>query len=70
MTANRQVSELTTPQLVAVAQCHELLKERGQSPVWHFNECGCCVSVHDDREEVHSGAVINQQGEVFWEKCQ
>lgn len=40
--------------------------EKLEDPVWHFNECGCCISVHE-RADNTKGYVINAQGEGFWE---
>jgi hypothetical protein len=34
-------------------------------PVWHFNECGCCVSLHE-REHPHAGYVIGSDGGCDW----
>lgn len=31
--------------------------------VWHFNECGCCISVHE-RGDGTSGYVIDRHGGV------
>jgi hypothetical protein len=59
---------MSDEQAIAVARCmRELVAER-LNPVWHFNTCGCCVTVHDDVKPVEYGYVINQRGEAFWEK--
>lgn len=34
-------------------------------PVWHFNECGCCVSVHA-RDTHWRGYIIGPDGGMDW----
>lgn len=56
----REVS-LPFAQAVAIAEaCRDFAE-----PVWHFNDCGCCVSVHDRREH-HRGYVIGPDGGADW----
>jgi hypothetical protein len=61
---------LTPLQLIAVDVCVRELRDKGQAPVWHWNACKCCVSVHDNvaTDDVHYGYIVNRRGERFWEK--
>lgn len=29
---------------------------------WHLNECGCCVCLHPDGDDKHSGWIIGEDG--------
>jgi hypothetical protein len=48
-------------QALAIAQCCQDFTD----PVWHFNECGCCVSVHE-RGDTGSGYIVGNDGTYDW----
>ena len=43
---------------------HRLARDM-RDPAWHFNECGCCVSLHE-RHDHHRGYVIGPDGGADW----
>jgi hypothetical protein len=58
---------MTVAQAITIASFIEAMKEKGLDPIWHFNLCGCCVSVHENvsGDKVTGGWVINRDGEAF-----
>jgi hypothetical protein len=56
-----RVVSMSEKQLLAL---HEHAPEFND-PVWHFNACGCCVSLHEN-ENPHAGYVIDGDGECDW----
>jgi hypothetical protein len=70
--AREAVERMTEIQAIRVADCARLFRERGREVVWHFNHCGCCVSVHDAADvggSVVEGYIVNRQGDATWERC-
>lgn len=59
-------SQQTAAQLVAVLDCMEMLIAQGKKPTWHPNECGCCVSVHEDVPHPDCGYLIGSDGDATW----
>lgn len=54
-------------QVAAMGDALRDLRARGAEPVtWHFNECGCCVSVHGGDG---AGWVIGQDGGADWHEA-
>jgi hypothetical protein len=70
VTAADDVNRMTELQALRVADCVRQLRAENVTPVWHFNHCGCCVSVHADVEHVEYGYIVNRHGEAFWERCE
>jgi hypothetical protein len=60
-TSTGEVVSMPEKQVLAL---HDHLSEF-TDPVWHFNECGCCVSVHEG-EHAHAGYVIGSDGGCDW----
>jgi hypothetical protein len=52
---------------VTVAQMFEVGRrfEEFTDPVWHVNQCGCCVVVHE-RGDSHRGYLIGADGGSDW----
>ena len=52
---------------VTVAQMFEVGRLFGQfdDPVWHTNECGCCVAVHE-RGDGSRGYLVGSDGVSEW----
>jgi hypothetical protein len=61
-TADGQKIELPVAQALAVAEALLEFKR----PVWHVNDCGCCVSVHENEKPVTGGYVIGRDGGADW----
>lgn len=57
---------ITWAQAQAIAVAIKELHGRGLVPTWHPNECGCCVSVHDDVEHPDAGWLIGRDGGSDW----
>ena len=38
----------------------------GVEPVWHDQECGCCVMVHQDMPHPPGGWLIGEDGSADW----
>ena len=36
-----------------------------EDPVWHLNDCGCCLSVHE-RDNHYEGFVVGPDGWADW----
>jgi hypothetical protein len=53
-------------QLMALHSIMEAMRADGLKPVWHPNECSCCISVHDNVEHPTGGYVIGPDGEYDW----
>jgi hypothetical protein len=53
--------KLPLVQAVALADLMEAFEE----PVWHFNDCGCCISLHEHANS-HEGFVIGPDGWADW----
>jgi len=53
--------EMTLPQaqVIRMGRALKELDDAGLHPVWHVNECGCCVSVHGTD---NAGWVIGDDG--------
>jgi hypothetical protein len=64
---DRTREDMTDAQLRTAALCARVLRLAGKAPVWHFNDCGCCVCVHEDVPRVHAGYIVNRSGDAFWE---
>jgi hypothetical protein len=52
---------VTVAQMFEVGRLCALLDD----PVWHSNECGCCVAVHE-RADSHRGYVVGADGGSDW----
>jgi len=54
--------DVTLPfeQFITLGKYLDQIRAEGKQPVWHPNDCGCCVSVHPEGE--HSGWVIGADG--------
>jgi hypothetical protein len=53
-------------QMIGLHSCLEAIRAEGKKPYWHPNECGCCISVHEDVQFPTGGYVIGQDGEYDW----
>lgn len=63
MTGTRQA---TPEQVNEVARLLTLLEDDGKKVCVHWNECGCCVSVHEDVPEPSVGYVVGPDGGSDW----
>ena len=50
--------------LIQVMALHDLMKLFVE-PVWHLNDCGCCIAVHEHANH-HEGFVIGPDGMADW----
>jgi hypothetical protein len=55
--------EITLPLVQALALGR--LAQDFDDPVWHRNDCGCCVSVHE-RDDDTRGYIIGADGKNDW----
>lgn len=63
-------SRLTDAQSKTVGYLLAKMGREGANPVWHFNNCGCCVSVHDTPGPIEFGYIVNRAGQSFWENVE
>lgn len=54
--------EPTPAQAIEVERLRELLIGEGREVCVHWNECGCCVSVHELVDPVRFGFVVGSDG--------
>jgi hypothetical protein len=58
--------DVTMPvaQAESLQACARVLLEAGDSPTWHFNECGCCIAVHENVEHPSTAFIVGRDGGV------
>jgi hypothetical protein len=52
---------MTLPQALEMGRVFECFVD----PVWHPNECGCCIAVHE-RGDGTRGYIVGADGESDW----
>lgn len=52
---------------IPLVQALEISRVLGDfdDPVWHLNDCGCCISVHE-RDDDTRGYIVGADGESDW----
>jgi hypothetical protein len=63
--ARAAVARMPEAQYRAVLGCVAELATHEWLACWHFNECGCCVSVHAT-PRYSGGFVVGRDGGVDW----
>lgn len=60
--------DVTLPlaQARTMVACVRRLRATVGTATWHRNDCGCCVTVHEDAEHVTAGYLIGPDGGVDW----